>query len=76
MTGLFCQYNLKLDILNGIAQQEVRRTHVKRMGGFKLCYKLKEDLPAARCKKMNEVYVCIAWEIGTEKHIYGLLCKP
>ena len=31
-----------------------RITHVKRMGGFKLCYKLKEDLPKARCKKMNE----------------------
>ena len=40
------------------------------MGGFKLCYKLKEDLPKARCKKMNEVDVCIAWEIGTEKQIY------
>jgi hypothetical protein len=46
------------------------------MGGFKLCYKLKEDLPQARCKMMNEVYVSNAWEIGTEKHIYGLLCKP
>ena len=48
------------------------RADVKRMGGggFKLCYKLKEDLPAARCKKMNEVYIsAFRGKLAEEKNI-------